>query len=57
MRTSGCASFSPATIWSVASVTGNRTLRKSGLLKVRLSAAVACVKWAAATQAKTTGRD
>ena len=44
--------MSPATISSVASVTGNRTLTKSGLVNVLLSAAVACVKWAAATQAE-----
>ena len=56
-RKSGWAALSPATISSVASVTGKRTFTNSGLANVLASAAVACVKCAAATQPRTTGRD
>ena len=55
-RKSGWAELSPATICSVGSVTGKRTFTNSGLANVLDSAAVACVKCAAATQASSTGR-
>ena len=53
---SGWTSFSPATISSVRSVTGNRTVVIPGLANVRAMAAVAWLKCAALTLAITAGR-